>query len=104
MRQSSRETSNCHESWSCSGQQGQGKATSALTTAEAVRDRFGDDVSFVAVTTTRDPVLVARAVAASFGIADVRVDNRNALELARQRSPPTDLNRQPLLHVAAGAS
>jgi predicted ATPase/DNA-binding CsgD family transcriptional regulator len=52
------------------GPPGAGKTTLALMAAHAIDHVFRDGVSFVDLSATRDPGLVAQTVAASIGIAD----------------------------------
>jgi predicted ATPase len=52
------------------GPPGAGKTTLALMAAQAIDHAFRDGVSFVDLSATRDPRLVAQAVATSIGIAD----------------------------------
>src|SRR5689334_5608100 len=52
------------------GPPGAGKTTLALMAAQAIDHVFRDGVSFVDLSATRDPGLVAQTVAASIGIAD----------------------------------
>ena len=52
------------------GPPGAGKTTLALMTADAIGNKIRDGVSFVDLTATRDPDLVAQAIAATLEITD----------------------------------
>jgi len=52
------------------GPPGAGKTTLALMTAQVVEPSFLDGISFVDLSATRDPALVAQTIAGSLGIAD----------------------------------